>query len=1050
MEIINPNLVLKNDINLFTIRKLEYDQILNILNESLNPIIELGYSVEKFGISPTRIQSDDLSKTYKSRLELVLMKNETKVDLSVHIPSLIDDNYIFINGRKKVPHYQLIDFPLTVKYNKKIENSFIVKFRSNVFTSILYEKGNSFPKLTMSMIGKRIPFALLLMCFYNEDEINNLLNEYNKYNNMYDILLNDLKYYRDQKLDKDKYFKLLGENYTRFNIVNKGKEILYALDIIPKIDIITKKFMRYDSVIEEILNGIKNGPFDDADYINKRIRCFEYLILGPIFRSMFNLCILSKNSKTPKFNVNKSEIIQNCNVSDIVQFDFSINPIGSLTELSRVSLLGPGGFNRKSVPVYLRDVHESMAYKIDIVDTPDRNNCGVVFNLIPNSPLDENLKFNDKTLTMIPTSIPTSFVPFLEKDDPTRLQMAASQMRQAILLQNPEKPLIQSGIENLFSDKTPFLITAKNDGIVLYEDLDKDILILKYDNGELDCINIGYRHIYVDNIDLIHHNIKEGERFNKGDVLAESLFIKDKSINLGRNLLTGCTIYYGYNYEDGIVISEKLVNEKIFSSIHVKDLSFFIPTNKILLSLSKTQILENDEKYDEDSDYIVTIPCKDENGNVKIIRKKYKPLPKKGDIIEVGESYAILKKFPTKDDFNIIFEEEDELKCNKRIKILECNIYVNDYNDQIPNEYKEWLKIKIENQKSEEDKIKNVIHQHLPKKEANRFIKENLNIFGSEGKYKTKGERFEGIFVQLIGCYTRDIEIGDKIGNRHGNKGVISCILGEDKMPRLEDGRLLDIIINPLGIISRMNIGQSFELHLSMSFNDLKLNCKKMIKENIEQNEIKNYLINYIDIIDNTKEKWYLNQFKDQIKDIEIDDEFIDNLTIVQPPFKSLDLQKCRMALEYTNTKFEYKLFDPCIHNDDGTTGDYLVNEIATGFMYFFRMNHIASTKMTARGIGSYTKKMLQPTAGKRNLGGQRIGEMESSSIIAYDSSSFLYETMTTMSDCVEMKNKWMYEMIDSKNKLGNLDFDDSETMSESVKLLNSYLTVIGVDKDDN
>jgi DNA-directed RNA polymerase subunit beta len=251
-----------------------------------------------------------------------------------------------------------------------------------------------------------------------------------------------------------------------------------------------------------------------------------------------------------------------------------------------------------------------------------------------------------------------------------------------------------------------------------------------------------------------------------------------------------------------------------------------------------------------------------------------------------------------------------------------------------------------------------------------------------------------------------------------------------------------------------MNIGQLFELHLSMSLNDLKNKLKLFLKYKFTQSKIKNYLLNYIKIIDNTRDKWYIGQFKKQLKSIEITDEFIDNLSLIQAPFESITMNKCLKALKYTKTSFRYKIFDPNINKgifegkNTKEKGDYIVNEIACGYMYFFRMVHIAEEKLAARGIGSYTKKTLQPTSGKRNQGGQRLGEMEVACMIAHGSTDNLHESMTTKSDCIEEKNRWMDETIDSGNKLRNRQFNDSDEISESVRLLNSYLTVIGIDKD--
>jgi DNA-directed RNA polymerase subunit beta len=287
----------------------------------------------------------------------------------------------------------------------------------------------------------------------------------------------------------------------------------------------------------------------------------------------------------------------------------------------------------------------------------------------------------------------------------------------------------------------------------------------------------------------------------------------------------------------------------------------------------------------------------------------------------------------------------------------------------------------------------------------------------------------------MYGVHFRKVKVGDKMANRHGNKGVISRIVPEEKMPQLEDGRHLDICINPLGIISRMNIGQLFELHLAMSVYDLKQNLNQMLKDGKSQEEIKKYLLNYIKIIDKT-DGWYYTQFEEQLPE-EIDEQFIEELSIIQPPFESCKIDDVMKALSYTDTKFKQQIYDPL-------SKTYLQNEIAVGYIYFHRMVHIAEEKLAARGIATYAKRTLQPLGGRKNKGGQRCGEMETACIIGHDAPLNLFEFLTTKSDCIDLKNRYIREVIDPTL------LDDSKEVDprpESVKLLNSYLTVIGVDQ---
>ena len=496
--------------------------------------------------------------------------------------------------------------------------------------------------------------------------------------------------------------------------------------------------------------------------------------------------------------------------------------------------------------------------------------------------------------------------------------------------------------------------------------------------------------------------VKPGDKFKCGDILAESNFCKNGHIQFGKNLLTGVMVYYGNNYEDGIVISDRLSNEDILTSVHFKDLSFTIPPNKVLLSLSK---------------------------------EKYKPLPTEFENINVGEPYAIMKNL-FEDDLYSVFSEDIKLEAEKNYIISEVNIYPNEWNEDIP-EYKEWVKDQIKFQQEKEVGLKKLIKDKLPKEFTNKFIRENnLDISSFVGKYKNKREKINGIFVEMYGIHFRRVKVGDKIANRHGNKGVISRIVPHEKMPQLEDGRHLDICINPLGIISRMNIGQLYELHLAMSLDDLKKNIIKMIQEKKPQEDIKKYLLGYIKIIDKTIEHWYYTQFEEQLPK-EITEDFINDLSVIQPPFESCKFDDIEAALEYTGTKFKQKIYDPL-------SKTYLKNDIAVGLIYFFRMVHIAEEKLAARGIGTYAKRTLQPLGGRKNKGGQRCGEMETACLIGHDAPINLFEFLTTKSDCIDLKNQYIRSFIDPNFTEDNQELD---SVPESVKLLNSYLTVIGVDK---
>jgi DNA-directed RNA polymerase beta subunit len=997
INIVNPYFKIQDEQNnIFVLRQKEYETILETVRQIVEPVTEIGFTITELDLKDSRFSSGELSKTVKQTVVIKLQKGTHNIDLSMHIPKLINGNYMIINGRKKIPLFQLFDIPVVTRGES-------IKLRTNVAT-LMISKEKEQPYISVSFLGKKVPLSLLMLAYYGPEELSERFDldnfKINDETNLMELLLKDLRefYVESKGYTQDDYILDIGRIYSKYSAKSKGEDIMYALDLIPKIDPMTTDLLQTESLLEEIMLILQNPDYDDTLFTNKRVRCFEYIIFAKVTKAIFDLCFTNRTARQPKFNINSMQVLSECNVSDIVQFDFSINPIEELTKLSRISLLGPGGFKRENIPRHLRDICPSMFGRVCPVDTPDRDNCGVLQNLIPNVKLDDSLKFSEDYLQKQPVSIPVSMVPFLEHDDQTRLQMASSQMRQAIMLKNFDVPLIKSGCEHLYTDRTQFIKVAKKDGEVTY--IDDRFLMVLYTDGDVDIFNIEFRKIYVEHMDFMNVYVKPGDKFKAGDILAESNFCKDGNICFGKNLLTAVMVYYGNNYEDGIVISDRLVNEDVLTSVHFKDLSFTLPPHKVLLSL-------------------------DEN--------KYKPLPTEYETIKMHDPYAIIKTM-SGDDFYTVFSEPIKLQAEKEYIIPEVTIYANEWNDEIP-EFKDWVEQTIQAQKDKQVAFNKLLTDKLPADAAKTFIRENgLDTFSFVGKYKQKKERINGIRVEMTGVYFRPMNVGDKLANRHGNKGVVARIVEHDKMPMLKDGRHVDICINPLGIISRMNIGQIFELHLSLSFFDLKKNIYEMLEKNEDQDKIKEYLLGYIYIIDKTDGGWYLSQFKEKMPE-EITKEFIENLCLLQPPFQSCKIQDISNALNYTGTTFKQKLYDP-------VAKEFMTNEIAVGYVYFQRMVHIAEEKLAGRGIGTYAKRTLQPLGGRKNKGGQRCGEMETACIIGHDAPNNLFEFLTTKSDCIELKNQYIRSFIDPMVD----NSKEVDTIPESVKLLNSYLTVIGVD----
>lgn len=1019
IEIVNPFFKVEEDPNIFTLRQKEYVQLEGKIRDILKPAEEAGFNIIDFGIKDSF--SHDLEKTNKSHLIIKLQKGEVEVDLSCFIPKLVDNNYFIIRGNRKIPMFQLYDLPIVTRGKT-------IKVRTNILTLMVSEKAEP-PFINVDFMGGSAPLSILYFCLFTYDEVKDKfgLDKIELPENpgtLYEKLLFDLKSYFDSSKDmsQEDFMEELGNWFKATDPKKKGMIVTYALEIISKIDIMTTEFFSCDNILDEISNVIKNGAdINDTDLRNKRIRCFEYVILAKIAKNVFDLCIQAKTSKKFKFNVNSSQILSDCTVSKIVDYDFAINPISQLTLLSRCSLVGPGGFNKENVPTYLRDIDPSMFGRVCPVDTSDRANCGVLQHLLPNVPLDNSMRFTEDNLDKAPISVAVSMVPFVEHDDQTRLQMSASQMRQAINLSDPDIPIIRSGCEGLYTQYSTFIKKARKKGEVVY--IDSMLIIVLYDDADYDVFNIATRETTEENIDFMNVLVSVGDKVRQGDILAESNFCKDGKISVGKNLLSAVMPYYGYNYEDAIVISDRLVREDVLTSVHYIDMSFILPTNKILLSLDQNiyKPLPNPRPDIETEE-----PGKDE----AYYRKR------KRELILTGRPYAILKEIPNNPlDFYVVFEDKVPIVSKKDVLVTNVEIYPNDYNKSI-NQFRDWVEKTFEAQLEKQTKLQETIIKYLPKQEAVKYIRENgLDRFSARGKFKQKDEKINGMLVSIQGFYTRKICVGDKLGNRHGNKGIISKIVPHEMMPKLPDGRNVDICFNPLGTISRMNLGQIFELHMGMSMMDLKLNLKKMVDDKKGQRELKKYLLDYMRIVDNTEGNWYYHQFESQLKHSAIDYNFIDELTLIQPPFESTSYSKVLEACEYTNTLREYKIFDPVAQTE-------LINTIGVGYMYFFRMQHIAENKLAARGIGSYTRKTMQPPGGRKNRGGQRCGEMETCCLIAHDGMDNLFEFLTTKSDCLDLKNKYIREMIGSEFVK---ESPVEDITPEGVKLFNSYLKLIGV-----
>jgi DNA-directed RNA polymerase beta subunit len=994
-----------NNINVFNFRDHEWNE--DSIIDNITKMIQCGeqYGLRIRSISIKNKEEKDLSEIKRTKckvldIDLTYTNEEINEDVSLtyDIPWLIN-NHFYISGNYKICIYQLFDKPVIKRTN-------MIKIRTNIQSIMIEKKPGSRKKYNyeISLFGKKFAFARLVIAYLGVAGIKTRfnLNDTNEYVGPQvcediDLLIKDIiAILNDQTIDKVRVL----ETYFPRKVDSK---IIEDVLLITKIDIFSKKYFVTENIIEEFIHVLEHGTYDDSDYSNKRIRFVEQIIYVHLAKDFYNLINSIRKNRKFKFSVNSKSILSSVNVSNIVQFDNSLNPLSELAMLTRTSLSGPGGFEKTNVPQSLREIHKSMLYLIDPSDTADREGCGTIQYLVPNVEFHEDGTFYSGNRTNI-NSVSVSFVPFLQQDDATRLQMASSQQRHAIMLKKFDSALIQTGIEGMYSDQTSFIFIAKRNGKVIY--LDDDVIAIQYDNKVCEAFHIGYRKLYISTVDFykVYYNI--GDIFSKGDIIAESNYMKNSRITLGKNCLVCIMPWYGYNYEDGIIISQKIVDEDYFTSIHYVDIVLELGSNKVLMNLN--------DNY-----------------------QTYLPLPEIGQVLHKGDICAKIKSIDTDGFDDVLFEPVTEEVVPEDCKIVDIKIYANKWNKSFP-QYSTFVEELIKKQKSKKTEIIKKLSSHLTKDELDKLI-DTLEINQTEkNNFKIKGDYIDGIRIEITAVYERQVTVGDKIGNRHGNKGVISKIVPTDQMPTLPDGRKADVIINPLGIISRMNVGQVYEAHLSMSFMDLKNRIREMYDEKKTAKEIYNYVLDYIKIIDKTQDGNYYEQMKKIFENLPLKNfiDGLDNFYIIQPPFESVTDKELAQAMIYTKTEYEYDVLDPI-------SGKKIQSQINCGYMYFMKLNHIAQDKISYRGIGPYSAKTSQPLGGKSRKGGQRLGEMEIWAVIGHDAEKNLNEFISVKSDSIKLRNKFISEMMCNSDLL--LDSDDDE-VPQSLRLLQTNLKSIGLD----
>ena len=717
------------------------------------------------------------------------------------------------------------------------------------------------------------------------------------------------------------------------------------------------------------------GTTDDIDHLgNRRIRSVGELLqnqfrigfsrLERVIRERMTLQAQDLETLTPHSLINIRPVVaaikEFFGSSPLSQFMDQNNPLSELTHKRRLSALGPGGLSRDRASFEVRDVHYTHYGRMCPIETPEGPNIGLISYLATfarineygfietpyrrvdketgvvtkdvvymtadqedefivaqaNEPLDEeghfvhskvNGRHRDEFVEVpasqadymdisprMVVSVATAMIPFLENDDANRALMGSNMQKQAVPLLRTESPIVGTGMEYKAGVDSGVCVLAKRGGVV--KSVSANLVRVTADNGDIDDYQIikfmrSNQSTCINQVPVV----SVGDRVEKDDVIADGPAIKNGEISLGKNALIGFMTWEGYNYEDAVLLNEKIVRDDVYTSIHIEEYEMEARDTK----LGPEEITRDIPNVNED-----LLRDLDDRGIIRV-----------GAEVHAGD--ILVGKVTPKGETELTAEER-LLRAIFGEKARE----VRDTSLRVPHgEYGTIVDVKV-------------------------FTRDNSDEL-SPGVNK------------VVRCYIaqkRKISVGDKMAGRHGNKGVVSRILPMEEMPFLPDGTPLDIVLNPLGVPSRMNIGQVLEVHLGMAANAL---------------------------------GWKI-------------------MTPVFDGAHEEDIRECfRMAGISEDGKFWLR---------DGRTGEYFDNPVTVGYMYYLKLHHLVDDKIHARSTGPYALVTQQPLGGKAQFGGQRFGEMEVWALEAYGAAYTLQEILTVKSDDVVGRVKTYESIVKGQN----------------------------------
>ena len=703
------------------------------------------------------------------------------------------------------------------------------------------------------------------------------------------------------------------------------------------------------------------------------------------------------------------------------------------------------------------------------------------FSLMP----PERVDFMDVSPQQI-ISICAALIPFLEHDDANRALMGSNMMRQAVPTLQTETPLVGTGMERIVARDSGSCAIAKRGGVV--ESIDASRIVVRVNEKEInpgdsavDIYNI-IKYTRSNQTTCINQRpiVAEGDKVSKNDILADGPSVDLGELSLGQNVRIAFMPWHGYNFEDSILISDRIVSEDKFTSIHIQELTCIARDTKLGAeeisgdipnvgdsALSKldefgivyigaevkagdilvgkvtpkgeTQLSPEEkllraifgEKASDVKDSSLRVPSGGDGTIIDVHVFTRDGLEKDGRALDIEESQLKEIKKDVDEELSIIegatFSRLENIIIGKKVAsskgIPKGSVIKKDHLDAIPKN--DWFKIRFQNE---------AINKQLKQIELNlNEYRENLKEIFKQKKSKVSGgdDLAPGVLkiVKVYLAIKRRVQPGDKLAGRHGNKGVISVIMPMEDMPYDENGEPVDIVLNPLGVPSRMNVGQVLETHLGWAAKELGSKIKDLIDEGRKVSEIRSFL-NKIYGNDTNKNLDSLNDKEIQ----ELAGNLRNGVPMATPAFDGAKESEVKDMLELAGLPLsgQCKLFD-------GRTGEEFDRPVTLGYMYILKLNHLVEDKMHARSTGSYSLVTQQPLGGKAQFGGQRFGEMEVWALEAYGAAHTLQEMLTVKSDDVVGRTRIYKNLVD-----GNFEMDAG--IPESFNVLTKEIRSLGID----